>query len=408
MAQVLKYLDLVACVQILQAPLGALRAVLGWRHHDQAPHAQALLLQGAGQRAHDAIRPIAVFVHYRGDRQVRHIHELFSVVLYTSCSATIIFIMPASPSSFSCAAYIREIGRGARGARGLSRQDASILYQAMLAGRVGDLELGAILLSYRIKGESALELAGMLDAVHDTMTPLDCALATPVVIPSYNGARKRPNLVALLASLLARRGIPVLIHGVQQDPGRVTTAEILNEMGVQASTDAAGVTQALAQRRLAFAPIEILAPALARQLSLREPLGVRNSAHTLAKILQPFSQPALRLVSYTHPAYRDTLIEYFSLPQAAGPMGVLLSRGTEGEAAADTALQREALWLHDGGQETAIAAADKHDRDAPALPQSLDAVSTARWIADVLQDWVPVPHAIAVQADAIAAIVAPV
>ena len=37
-------------------------------------------------------------------------------------------------------------------------------------------------------------------------------------------ARKRPNLVALLALQLARDGLPVLIHGLEEDPGRVTTA----------------------------------------------------------------------------------------------------------------------------------------------------------------------------------------
>jgi anthranilate phosphoribosyltransferase len=313
--------------------------------------------------------------------------------------------MPLPSPPFPCAAYIREIGRGARGARGLSREQAHKLYGAILAGHVSDLELGAVLLAYRIKGESAEELAGMLEAVHGTMTRLECPSLTPVVIPSYNGARKRPNLVPLLALLLARRRIPVLIHGVLTDPDRVTTAQILAELGMQAATDAADIGPALQARYLAFSPTHVLAPALARQLSLRATLGVRNSAHTLAKLLQPFRQPALRLVNYTHPAYRDTLTEYFSQPCVAGPAGVLLSRGTEGEAAADSALPREALWLHDGGSEVLIAAADKDARDAPPLPESTNAASTAQWTAAVLAGEMPTPQAIAAQVDAIARIV---
>jgi anthranilate phosphoribosyltransferase len=57
-----------------------------------------------------------------------------------------------------------------------------------------------------------------------------------------------------------------------------------------------------------------LAPELAHQLSLRRILGVRNSTHTLVKILQPFEGPALRLVSYTHPEYLAMLTEYFKTP----------------------------------------------------------------------------------------------
>lgn len=309
--------------------------------------------------------------------------------------------MPNFQEPFPCAAYIREVGRGARGGRSLSRDDANAVYGAVLANRVSDLELGALLIAYRVKGETAEELAGMLDAVHDTIASLHCPIATPVVIPSYNGARRRPNLVPLLALLLAKRGIPVLIHGILSDAGRVTTAEILNELGIQPVFDAAEIEASLVRSRLAFASIDTLAPALARQLSLRTVLGVRNSAHTLAKMLQPFSQPALRLVNYTHTAYRDTLAEYFSLPGAAGAAGVLLSRGTEGEAVADTTLAREALWLHDQGSETLIPAADKDNRDTPALPDTHDAATTARWIAEVVEGNIPVPRAIADQVNAI-------
>jgi anthranilate phosphoribosyltransferase len=290
----------------------------------------------------------------------------------------------SATTPYACAALIREIGRGARGARGLTREQAYELYAAILAGRVSDLELGAVLLSYRIKGEDAQELAGMLQAAHGAMPPLPSPSHTPVCIPSYNGARKKPNLVPLLAALLAREGVPVLIHGVMTDAGRVTTAEILAEMGTRPCANTAAVGAGLAQTRLAFAPIDLLAPALSRQLDLRRILGVRNSAHTLVKMLQPFDGPALRLINYTHPAYRDTLAQYFKLPGAAGPAGILLSQGTEGEAVADAALAREVLWIREEKEEQLIAASEKSQRDAPGLPASLSARDTARWTEGVL------------------------
>src|SRR5438067_47552 len=187
----------------------------------------------------------------------------------------------SSHGAFPAAAFIKEIGRGVKGARSMSRIDAAQLYGAMLDGRVSDLEMGAILLAMRIKGESVDEIAGFMDAAEQSFAPLPTPPGeyAPVLIPSYNGARKLANLTPLLALLLARQGVPVLVHGVQQDPGRVTTAEIFAEMGIGPLGSSADMQDAFANHQPCFMPIEWLAPQLAHQLSLRQILGVRNSTH---------------------------------------------------------------------------------------------------------------------------------
>ncbi|HEX8883832.1 MAG TPA: DNA-binding protein YbiB, partial [Noviherbaspirillum sp.] len=55
--------------------------------------------------------------------------------------------MNTEPTSFPAARFIKEIGRGKKGARSLSRDDARDLYAAMLAGRVSDLEMGGLMLA---------------------------------------------------------------------------------------------------------------------------------------------------------------------------------------------------------------------------------------------------------------------
>ena len=77
----------------------------------------------------------------------------------------------AAPT-FACARYIKEIGRGPNGARALSHEDTYALYEAILDDRVSELELGAVLLAYRVKGETAAELAAMLAAAHRSFEPL--------------------------------------------------------------------------------------------------------------------------------------------------------------------------------------------------------------------------------------------
>ncbi len=300
--------------------------------------------------------------------------------------------------AFPAARFIKEIGRGVKGARSMPRDDARTLYGAMLDGRVSDLELGAIVLAMRIKGESVEEIAGFMEAAEQAFAPLPAPPGpyAPVLIPSYNGARKLANLTPLLALLLAREGVPVLVHGVRQDPGRVTTAEILAEMGFEPAGSAAGMLDAFAQRKPCFMPIETLAPKLAGQLALRRILGVRNSTHTLVKILQPFAGPALRLVSYTHPEYLTMLSEYFRTASPAGRGDAFLMRGTEGETVANANRAQQIDWFH-GGAQTLLAERDAPTDELAPAPEGRDAPATADWILRVLRGEQPVPPPIAAQ-----------
>ncbi|ASU40288.1 DNA-binding protein YbiB [Herbaspirillum sp. meg3] len=307
----------------------------------------------------------------------------------------------------AAARFIKEIGRGKDGARSLSREDAAMLYGAMLDGRVSDLELGAILLSMRVKGESVEEIAGFLDASEASFTPLQAPSGkyAPVVIPSYNGSRHMANLTPLLALLLAREGVPVLMHGVTHDPQRVTSAEIFEALGIHHANDVDAAQAALARGEPAFMPIQSLAPKMARLLAMRRVLGVRNSTHTLVKIMQPFVGPALRLTSYTHPEYLEMLAKYFvtAAPQARGD--AFLMRGTEGETVANARRAQQIDWFH-AGERTLLVEKQKVAEEIPDLPEGRDAQATAQWIKAVLAGQKSIPEAIVEQVEHCVAVAA--
>ncbi|MDP5008437.1 MAG: DNA-binding protein YbiB [Glaciimonas sp.] len=304
--------------------------------------------------------------------------------------------------SFPAARFIKEIGRGKDGARSLSREDAHDLYVAMLDDRVSDLEMGGILLAMRIKGESVEEIAGFLSAAEASFTPLqvdNSAAASsyaPIIIPSYNGSRHMANLTPLLALLLAREGVPVLVHGVVRDPGRITTAEIFTALNHPMSATIAEAEQCFLQHQPAFMPITALAPKMARLLAMRRILGVRNSTHTLVKIMQPFSVPALRLTSYTHPEYLTMLRTYFLTTAAAERGDVFLMRGTEGETVASAKRAQQIDWFHDS-IETILVEKQSITEATPNLPKERDATVTALWINDVMEGEIAIPAAITIQ-----------
>ncbi|MEY8875400.1 MAG: DNA-binding protein YbiB [Leptothrix sp. (in: b-proteobacteria)] len=298
------------------------------------------------------------------------------------------------------APYLKTIGRGKDGARPLTREQAFDLMQRILAGTVSDLELGGFALAMRIKGETADELAAFVDAAmaHTLSLP---ALTTPaVLLPSYNGARKLPNLTPLLAMLLAREGVPVLVHGPVDDPGRVTSAAVFSALGLPPVDDADAARAQWTAGTPVFMAIDLLNPPLAKLLALRRVLGLRNSGHTIAKIL-PALPGALRVVNHTHPEYAISLSQYLRESGA----NAVLTRGTEGEPVADARRQPRMDVYRGGIKDDALSLAPQDGVlvDLPALPDAIDAGATARHIHAMLAGDVAVPAPITQQLRALVA-----
>lgn len=298
------------------------------------------------------------------------------------------------------ASLIKELGRGARGARDLNRDDAEQLFAAMLDGQVPDMELGALLIALRVKGESADEVAGFLAA----MQARTAALAPPpgartVLLPSFNGARKQANLMPLVALLLAREGVPVLIFGRHDFDSRVSPFELLDALGLPESPTLADAEQRLAGDRLAVLPLQKLNPGLNSLMALRPRLGVRNSSHSLAKLLNPFPvDRSVRVVAVTHPEYLDSMAA--ALPSLTTDGGrALLMRASEGEAYAHLRRKAHLIGFQDGAT-APLHPADTTDLDWPLSPACAPA-DNAALIRAVLDGREPVPPRIAEQVAAL-------
>ena len=279
---------------------------------------------------------------------------------------------------------IKEVGRGAKGARGLDSATAQEAFAALLNGEVSDVQLGAWWLAMRIKGETPDELAAFVEAMQSTLAFRIKSARPVVVLPCYNGARQLANLTPLLAWTLAQRGVCVLLHGVKQDAMRVTTYELFEALNFPI-TDAATATEtALTQHNMAFTPLDALHPKLAALIANRWRIGVRSTPHTVAKLLQPIDGQAVRVIALTHGDYIERMGAYIaSLPDAKA----VVFRGCEGEpvlhpkrAVPVQIFQNDASVMHDW---PGVAA---HD-----LPDTCDIATTAAYIESVMQGARPMP-----------------
>ncbi|GAB3183218.1 DNA-binding protein YbiB [Hydrogenophaga aquatica] len=292
--------------------------------------------------------------------------------------------------------YIKDIGRGKDGARALSREAASDLLGQVLDGQASDLEVGAFCIAMRVKGETPDEMAGFLDAVHARLPATARGSVPTVILPCYNGARKLPALAALLALLLARRGLRVLIHGQTVDPGRVTTHEVLGALAQQGMIRQP-VLSSLAdlpdEAGTWFLPTAGLLPSLQKLLDVRRVVGLRNSAHSLVKLLNPCTGPSLLVSSYTHPEYLHSMGAVLRL---TGTHAMLL-RGTEGEPVADPRRTPQLDLFSEGDCRTVEPQQAGSLASLPDLPPGQDREATAQYIAQVLRGERALPGPIATQ-----------
>lgn len=287
--------------------------------------------------------------------------------------------------------YIKEIGRGPRGSKPLTREQAADLFGQVLDGTATDLEIGAFCIAMRIKGETPEEMCGFLDATHQRLALLPATDRPLIVLPSYNGARKLPVLTPLLALLLAREGLPVLLHGMCTEARRVLASDVLKALDIPALT----APEKIANGCVAHLHTQTLHAGLARLLAVRQIVGLRNPGHSVVKLMGPCAGPAVVVTSYTHPEYCDMLGATFT---ALG-MNALLSRGLEGEPVTDP--RRTPRYdgfvggVHQLLQEQQAGTAT----EVPGLPTAIDVASTAAYTRSVLGGALPVPPAIAQQVE---------
>ena len=287
--------------------------------------------------------------------------------------------------------YLKEIGRGKQGARALGREQAADLFGQILDGTVTDLEIGAFCIAMRIKGETPEEMAGFIEAACARLNRVPAGAKPLVVLPSYNGARRLPVLTPLLALLVARRGLPVLIHGTATESSRVFVPQVLQALGIAALPSIRAITPGEA----AFTPTELLCPGLKRLLDVRLAVGLRNSAHSLVKLINPCAGPAVVVSSYTHAEYAVSMGAVFELMGTTA----LLLRGTEGEVVADARRLPQMDGFIAGRRVTLEQRQRGTLSDLPGLPKEIDAQSTAAYIRQVMAGDQPVPASMALQVE---------
>ena len=120
---------------------------------------------------------------------------------------------------------------------------------------------------------------------------------------------------------------------------------------------------------------------------------MRNSAHSLVKLLNPCTGPSLLVSSYTHPEYLHSMSAVLRL---TGTHALLL-RGTEGEPVADPRRTPQLDLFSEGECRTVEPQQAGSLASLPDLPPGQDREATAQYITQVLRGERALPDPIAAQ-----------
>ena len=293
--------------------------------------------------------------------------------------------------------FLRDIGRGKHSARDLSRDDACALMGLVLDGLLSDLQLGAFCIAMRVKGETSDEMVGFLDAIESRITRIQNPDPKPcVILPSYNGARRLPLFTPLLAMLLAQKGLRVLIHGGNTESTRVSCEQVIKALG----WPCADQPITLLTEPVTYVPLLLLCPGLWRLLQVRGEIGLRNSGHSMVKLMNPVQGACLQVASYTHPEYLAPMTQTLQSRKAHA----MLLRGTEGEPVADPRRCPLIEGLHHGQRQVLQPAQEGSLSTLPELPNGQDIPATVRYTQAVLAGELPLPDPLRVQVERIASL----
>ena len=93
-----------------------------------------------------------------------------------------------TPAEHPFAQFVRILGKGKRGARNLTREEAREAMGMLLDEKAEDTQLGAFLMLLRHKEESPEELAGFAEAVRERLTAPE--ISVDIDWPTYAGKKR--------------------------------------------------------------------------------------------------------------------------------------------------------------------------------------------------------------------------
>lgn len=171
----------------------------------------------------------------------------------------------------------------------LSREESRTLFEALVKGEMEPVEIAALLVALKAKGETAEEIAGAAASMR--------ASAVPFERPEYRFAdtcgtggdmSHTVNISTAAAVIAAEMGIPIAKHGNRSISSKCGSADVLELLGVKIDASPAVARRCLDEAGICFLFAPVYHPGMRFAMPVRKALKTR----TIFNILGPLSNPA--------------------------------------------------------------------------------------------------------------------
>ena len=222
---------------------------------------------------------------------------------------------------------ITKIGKGQRGARDLSWDEAKQAARAMIEGDATPHQTGAFLMAMRIKLEGVTELASFTAATRSYVAPITTPAGLNVVdVPVYAEKHNTHHVCLPAAIVAASAGAAILFHGVDNPTVSSDLPRVLVQLGIPVALQGDELAGVLQREGFAYLDLALYHPPLAKLLALREQLGAQNLFHQVARLLNPMRAHS-QVVGVAHPPYLEKIPEVVNM---IGGRRLLVFQGVEG------------------------------------------------------------------------------
>ena len=174
--------------------------------------------------------------------------------------------------------------------RDLTAEESEAAVAQILAGEASEAAVAAFLTGLRVKGETALELAGAVQAVRSRV--VDAGLGVSIqglrdTCGTGGDGVHTVNVSTAAAIVVAACGVPVAKHGNRAASGNSGSAEVLGELGVAVEVEPAVVRRCLDALGITF----LFAPSFHPGLRAIGPVRKALPFRTLFNLVGPLANP---------------------------------------------------------------------------------------------------------------------
>ncbi|KGY13957.1 glycosyl transferase [Vibrio tubiashii] len=198
---------------------------------------------------------------------------------------------------------IRTVGRGERGRKPLTFEQAYKIMDEYLDGQCGDDQMAMLLMLIRVQNETQQEIAGFVKAFQSRVPSLGADIDWPCYAGKRSGAGQPWHLLA--AKILSQHGYNVLLHGYHDRPaGRLHAEDYLDHVDVQIADSPEHAKSLLETHGIAYLPLKHFAPQAEIMIGWKNRYGLRTPINTVVRALNP-GGAKLGLRGSFHPGFQQ-------------------------------------------------------------------------------------------------------